>query len=250
MPEPPPSPARPDTLGNSDPRRSGRSGILGRAAASVLAALLRPAFHLLYHQLAFTYDLVAWIVSAGEWADWRRCVIPQLPPGPVLEIAHGTGTLSFDMADAGFAVTAIDLSPAMGKIAAGKKRKWLNSGGHDAESPAGPAFVRADVRRLPFRSGYFSSATATFPAEFLFQTEAMREVRRALAPGGRWSIVPAAFPKWIAKRLLRGEESQLSASGWSTVIAPLKACGFRVRMDIVRRARSWVVRILAEKPIR
>jgi ubiquinone/menaquinone biosynthesis C-methylase UbiE len=245
MPEPPPSPARPDTLGNSDPRRSGRSGIPGRAAASVLAALLRPAFHLLYHQLAFTYDLVAWIVSAGEWADWRRCVLPHLLPGPVLEVAHGTGTLSLDMTDAGYAVAAIDLSPAMGKIASRKKRKRLERN----PSAGGPALVRADVRRLPFRSGYFSSATATFPAEFLFQAEAMREVRRALTPGGRWIILPTAFPEWLAKRFLRKDGPASPAPVWSAITDPLAAAGFAVRTEIVKRKRSRVVLILAEKPI-
>jgi ubiquinone/menaquinone biosynthesis C-methylase UbiE len=232
-----------------DPYRFGRRGISGRAAASVLAFLLRTAFHLLYHQLAFTYDLVAWIVSAGEWADWRRCVLPHLPAGPVLEIAHGTGTLSLDMADAGYAVTAVDLSPAMGRIASGKKRAWRKRrASQNASSAGGPSLVRADIRRLPFRSGHFSSATATFPAEFLFQAEAMREVHRALAPGGRWVIIPTAFPEWIAGRFLRNGREPLSVPVWKAVIDPLQAAGFRIRADIVRRPRSRVLLILAEKP--
>jgi ubiquinone/menaquinone biosynthesis C-methylase UbiE len=228
-----------------DPYAFGRRGFAGRAAASVLSFFLRIAFHLLYHQLAFTYDLVAWIVSAGEWADWRRCVLPYLPSGPVLEIAHGTGTLSLDMADAGDAVTAVDLSPAMGKIAAGKKRKWLKQSMR--RTTDGPSLVRADVRCLPFRGGSFASATATFPADFLFQAETIIEVHRALAPGGRWIILPAAFPEWIAKRIFRDEKPELSVPIWHAIVEPLETRGFRVRTEVVHRPRSRVMLILAEK---
>src|SRR5512137_2598588 len=98
MPDPRPSPP-----GAPAPQRSGIGGRLLSAASVLLTAFFRFAFYLLYHPLAFTYDAVAWIVSAGEWADWRRCVIPHLPPGPLLEIAHGTGTLSLDLTDRGYA---------------------------------------------------------------------------------------------------------------------------------------------------
>jgi ubiquinone/menaquinone biosynthesis C-methylase UbiE len=236
-----------------------RLGIVGRilwAAASVFSVLLRFAFHLLYHQLAFTYDAVAWIVSGGEWADWRRCVLPFLPPGPVLEIAHGTGRLSLDMSERGFAVTALDLSPAMGKIAAGKKRKWLRRS-HNSASPAfpkdtgrsadSPLFVRADVRQLPFREDYFASAVATFPAEFLFQRETFREVGRALRPGGRWIILPTAFPEWLAKRWLPEDQPNPPGEVWQAICHGLEECGFAAGTKIVRRPRSRVLLILAEK---
>jgi ubiquinone/menaquinone biosynthesis C-methylase UbiE len=218
------------------------TGRIGRIAALGISFLLRIAYHLLYHQLAFTYDLAAWIVSAGQWADWRRCVLPYLPAGPVLEIAHGTGTLSLDMTDRGYAVTAIDLSPEMGSIAAWKKRKWSKR-----SQGAGPALIRADVCRLPFRAGHFSSAVATFPADFLFQSEAAREVHRALRPGGRWIIIPTAYPEWIAKRLLRDEQSAFSKPVWHAILDPVEDCGFTVRMEIVRRPKSRVLIILAEK---
>jgi SAM-dependent methyltransferase len=240
----------------SDLSRLSWTGRIGRITALGISFLLRIAYHLLYHQLAFAYDPVAWIVSAGEWADWRRCVLPYLRSGPVLEIAHGTGTLSLDMADHGYAVTAIDLSPEMGRIASGKKRKWLaqkRPGSHLpvearlVRAAVGPALIRADVRRLPFRADHFSSAVATFPADFLFQPEAAREVHRALAPGGRWIIVPAAYPEWIAKRLLRDDRSAFSKPVWHAILDPLKASGFTVRMEIVRRPRSRVLLILAEK---
>jgi ubiquinone/menaquinone biosynthesis C-methylase UbiE len=226
------------------------------AAALMLSAVFRFAFHLLYYPLAFTYDAVAWIVSAGEWADWRRCVIPYLLPGPVLEIAHGTGTLSLDITDRGYAVTAVDLSPAMGRIARRKKRRWLSrrrSGGlahaavQSGRAAEGPSLIRADVRRLPFPGGYFASATATFPADFLFEQETFREVHRALSPGGRWIIVPVAFPEWFAKRWAADDDSAALRKSWQAILRRMEKAGFSARLEIVRRPRSRVLLILAEK---
>jgi ubiquinone/menaquinone biosynthesis C-methylase UbiE len=222
----------------------GLAGKPGRWAASVINALMRFAFHLLYYPFAFTYDAVAWIVSAGEWADWRRCVIPYLPPGRVLEIAHGTGTLSLDMAERGYAVTGIDLSPAMGKIARAKirrRRKPASGSGGD------PELVQADVNRLPFKPETFAAATATFPADFMFLRSTFRSVHRVLRPGGIWIILPTAFPEWFAKRWLPDQELISSSAVWNSLIRNMEECGFRVRMEIVRRPRSRVLLILAEK---
>ena len=243
-------PSDPDPLSEfrPDASRLDSSGRVRWAVASALSTLLRFSFHLLYHQLAFTYDLVAWIVSAGEWADWRRCVIPHLRSGPVLEIAHGTGTLSLDLADRGYAVTAVDLSPAMGGIASRKIRARLRRNGAKPDGAAQPPrLVRADVRRLPFPAGSFRSAVATFPADFIFQTETLHEVHRALSSGGRWIILPTAFPEWLAKRWLPEDSAPSSGGMWRSWLAKLEACSFRVGTEIVRRPRSRVLLILAEK---
>jgi ubiquinone/menaquinone biosynthesis C-methylase UbiE len=241
-----PDPAGPSPEFNIEPAASGFAGKISAWTASALTALLRFAFHLLYHPLAFSYDAVAWIVSAGEWAEWRRCVIPHLPPGRVLEIAHGTGTLSLDMAARGHPVTGIDLSPAMGKIARAKIRR-RRRGAADIGFAGEPGLVQADVQRLPFPADTFAAATATFPADFLFQRSTFRAVHRALRPGGIWIIVPTAFPEWFAKRWLPDEGTITSGGIWPTLIRNMEECGFRVRMEIVRRPRSRVLLILAEK---
>ncbi|MGB7539568.1 MAG: class I SAM-dependent methyltransferase [Anaerolineales bacterium] len=246
MPDPADPPIDPSPEFHMEPVAPGISGKISGWAASALTALLRFAFHLLYHQLAFSYDAVAWIVSAGEWADWRRCVIPYLPPGRVLEIAHGTGTLSLDMAAGGHPVTGIDLSGAMGKIARAKILRRRRSAA-DIGSAGDPALVQADVQLLPFQSGVFAAATATFPADFLFQRSTFRAVHRALRPGGIWIILPTAFPEGFAKRWLPDEETISSGGIWRRLIRNMEACGFRVRMEIVRRPRSRVLLILAEK---
>ncbi len=246
MPDAPQPPI--DPVPEIDPE-FGAAGFPGEkppATVRLVSALLRFAFHLLYHPLAFTYDLVAWIVSAGEWADWRRCVIPFLPPGRVLEIAHGTGTLSLDMAERGHAVTGFDLSRAMGKIARGKIRRRRKTGAPSGSADE-PALVQADVNRLPFQAGSFAAATATFPADFIFQRSTFREVHRMLESGGLWIMVPTAFPEWFAKRWLPDEEPLTSSMVWCSTSRKMEDCGFRVGMEIVRRPRSRVLLILAEK---
>ena len=58
-----------------------------------MKALLRLFFLLLYHQFAFTYDLVAAVVSFGRWKDWVMSVIPFIEGNRILEIGHGPGHL-------------------------------------------------------------------------------------------------------------------------------------------------------------
>jgi SAM-dependent methyltransferase len=50
-----------------------------------------------------------------EWAAWRSALTRLLPPPParILDVGAGTGFLSLTAAQLGYAVTAVDLSPAM-----------------------------------------------------------------------------------------------------------------------------------------
>ena len=217
-------------------------------AARAFSGSMRLVFHLLYYPLSFTYDTVAWTVSGGEWADWRRCVLPHLLPGRVLELAHGTGTLALDMTERGFTVTAVDLSPAMGKIALRKKKGWELDRSRQGLPAAGPALVRADVRQLPFSKDFFSSAVSTFPADFIFMPQTLQEIYRALHPGGRWIIVPTASPEWLAGRLIPQADKPSPQDVTSVFVRHLEATGFSVRVEVVRQPRSRVVLVVAEKP--
>ena len=84
------------------------------------AWFLRFAFHLLYYQLAWTYDLVAWLVSFGQWGAWRRTATLFLREGPILELGYGTGGLLADMAASRAAPVGVDLSPYMARLARGR----------------------------------------------------------------------------------------------------------------------------------
>ncbi len=58
-----------------------------------MKTFLRFFFRLLYHQFAFTYDLVAAAVSFTRWKDWVMSVLPFIEGNWILEIGHGPGHL-------------------------------------------------------------------------------------------------------------------------------------------------------------
>lgn len=44
----------------------------------LIRTFMRVFFHLLYHPFAFTYDLVAAVVSFGQWKNWGQSILPLL----------------------------------------------------------------------------------------------------------------------------------------------------------------------------
>jgi ubiquinone/menaquinone biosynthesis C-methylase UbiE len=141
--------------------------------------LLKLAFHLLYYQLAFTYDWVAWLVSFGQWPAWRRLALDFAPPGPILELAYGTGGLFEDMLAVGRQPVGIDLSPYMARLAA----RRLHRRGYAL------TLSRARGQQLPFPADHFASVIATFPTPYIFEPATLAEIRRVLRPDGRLIIV-------------------------------------------------------------
>lgn len=150
----------------------------------LVTSLLRLFFRLLYGPFAWTYDAVAWAVSRGKWTAWGAAVLPLIPGGPVLELAHGPGHLLVRMAQQGLRPVGMDLSPQMGALARRRLRR--------AGLP--PRLVRARAQRLPFRDGTFRAVVATFPTEFILEPATAREAARVLSPGGTVVVVPVAVP--------------------------------------------------------
>lgn len=141
--------------------------------------LIKFGFYLLYHHLAWTYDLVAWSVSFGQWAAWRRLALPYLQPGPTLELAYGTGTFFVDMLKAGHQPVGLDLSPYMARLASGRLRR------HNLSLP----LSRGKAQALPFPSGYFANVVATFPTDYMLEPATLGEVYRVLRRPGRLVVV-------------------------------------------------------------
>ena len=145
--------------------------------------LLRFAFHLLYHQMAWSYDAVAWLASLGQWAAWRRAVSLFLREGPILELAHGTGGLMADLTVNGLRPVGLDLSPYMCLLA---RRRMLTLEAH-------PRLVRARGQSLPFLDAAFANVVATFPTEFILEPDTLASIRRVLQPEGHLVVVAMGY---------------------------------------------------------
>ena len=81
-----------------------------------IRSILDFLFNLLYNQLSWAYDLVAWIVSGGLWQSWVLSVLPYLKGGNILELGYGPGHLQLEGLKSGKKMFGIDLSPSMVKI--------------------------------------------------------------------------------------------------------------------------------------
>ena len=208
---------------------------------SLLLFLFRSFFYLLYHQFAWTYDLVAAVVSLGRWQSWVSCVLPHLD-GRVLEIGFGPGHLQLSLNERGLAAYGVDESRQM----AAHARRRL----HRHHYPANLA--RGFAQQLPFPKNSFDTVVATFPTEYIFQLQALREIRRVLAPDGKLVVAPTA---WITgtgllERLaawlftVTGQAGAIEAT-LPGMQARIRSGGFSVRHELVELRGSRVLLIIA-----
>jgi ubiquinone/menaquinone biosynthesis C-methylase UbiE len=214
--------------------------------SSRIMMIMRPLrwfFHLLYHQLAWSYDLVAGIVSLGRWKGWVWSVLPWME-GSVLELAFGAGHLQTALQERGEVVIGLDESRQMARQASRRLRRK----GFPANLAIGYA------QRLPFPSGLFNTVVATFPSEYIFEAGLLAETRRVLAVDGKLVILPAAWItgkgplERLAAALFRvtGQAGSIQA-----VIAGfekrLQASGFQARHELVKLPGSLVLVISGKK---
>ena len=217
--------------------------------------LLRFGFHLLYHQLAWTYDAVSWFVSMGTWRDWQRAALPFLHGPRVLEIAHGPGHMLLALNKAGYYVVGIDLSPQMGRLA---QKRLLN-----ADQPS--CILQGPAQTLPFSDATFDSVLITFPTEFVAELTTVSAIFRILKANGSLVIVPEArltgasiLEQTIEWRyVITGQRRQpffaeqsqqpISQEQQGSLNQQLLAVGFHVDVNRIALQRSSVTVILAQK---
>jgi ubiquinone/menaquinone biosynthesis C-methylase UbiE len=211
-----------------------------------LNRLLEVGFLLLYTHFAWTYDAVAWLVSAGAWRSWVLAALPFARGGRVLEIGHGPGHLLAALGTAGRPACGVDASSQMGRIA----HRRL----HSAASP--PRLARARVEALPFPAAAFDTILSTFPTSYIFQPEVQAELRRILVPGGRLVVLLAA---WTTSHSLRAR-----LAGWiyrlagqalpknideSRLTERFTRGGFQAHVQWVEQAQSRLIFVIAEAPV-
>ena len=213
-----------------------------------ISNFLRTFFDLLYHPFAFSYDLVAWMVSLGRWKDWVYSVVPFVEGKQILELGYGPGHLQRNLLDRNMFPLGLDESQQMGQLA----KKNLSKKGYTQF-----CFIRGIGQELPFSRDTFDCVIATFPAEYIFQTETLLEIKRILKSGGRLVVLPVAWVtgKGLLDRLaawlfrFTGQTpSDLNEQATSHLLVPFINSGFQVESELIEVKSSCALVILARKP--
>jgi len=218
-----------------------------------LARILQAFFHILYHPLAWAYDLVAWTVSLGRWKDWIESVIPFIEGKRVLELGHGPGHLQRILLARGLyhprrgLIFGLDESRQMGNLV----KKRLLQGGYTQIK-----LVRGLGECLPFPANAFDTVVATFPAEYIFDPQALLEVSRTLTNGGRFIVLPVAwitgkgvldkFFAWLFRFTGQAPSDPLEEVS-SRLKKPFLKAGFQVEIQLIEVKSSLLLILIAEK---
>lgn len=134
-----------------------------------------------WNALAATFDEEAdhGLRDPAVRAAWWQVLAPYLPPPPaaVADLACGTGSLSLLLAESGYAVTGVDLAPAM------LERAEAKAGGR-------ARFLLGDVTAPPLPPHAFDVVLARHVLFALPQPEeVLRRWIGLLGPGGRLVLV-------------------------------------------------------------
>jgi len=110
----------------------------------------------------------------------------------VLEIAAGSGTVTYAAAARGGEASYVCTDLHVGAVMAAAAHRAASASG-----AARIAFLAADMRRLPFTDGAFDAALCRFG--FMFAPDpaaAFREASRVLRPGGTLAFAVWGPPEW------------------------------------------------------
>ncbi len=207
----------------------------------ILSRFLGFFFRHLYTTFAWSYDLVAWIVSVGQWRAWSHTAIDPLPTGLTLELGHGPGHLLLELAMHRVPAIGVDLSMQMARMADRRLRR----------AGAAARVVRADAKALPFAQGRFQAIVSSFPPEFAFDQETASECWRVLQVGSSLTLVLSAtitgnmLLDRLAAALFR--VTNQSAEVQDIWLKPYREMGFEIQRQDRSLPRARVARVIACK---
>jgi demethylmenaquinone methyltransferase / 2-methoxy-6-polyprenyl-1,4-benzoquinol methylase len=181
----PPSPTTP-------PAAAPRLDKSGRTIRDMFA-LVAPRYDFMNHLLSGALDFL-WrrkLARSLTLADRRR----------VLDLCCGTGDQALELARRGSHVEAADFCLPM--LTRARPKTARMDGG--AAGPIRPGLLAADALRLPFAPESFSAVTVSFGLRNVADLgEAIRQISRILAPGGRLLVLEPAVPEnpWLRRAYL------------------------------------------------
>ncbi|MFP4502591.1 MAG: bifunctional demethylmenaquinone methyltransferase/2-methoxy-6-polyprenyl-1,4-benzoquinol methylase UbiE [Candidatus Hydrogenedentota bacterium] len=153
----------------------------------------------MFDRIAWRYDLLNRLLSLGRDVAWRKRLANHLPPGEQLHVLDvGTGTadvLLFLHAACSRIGLGVGVDMSFGMLGYGMRK--VRECGEQGRF----RLVRGDAVDLPVRANAFDAATIAFGIRNVADAAAgLREMYRALKPGGRVLILEFSLPR---NRLVR-----------------------------------------------
>jgi ubiquinone/menaquinone biosynthesis C-methylase UbiE len=202
-------------------------------------------FRLLYHSLAWSYDLVAATVSLGRWQNWVKSTARLLTGPRVLELGYGPGHMQIHLARNSFTPYGLDESPQMARQAHNRLRRQ--------SQPS--RLARGFAQHLPFARQSFDSVVATFPTPYIVDPDTLAEIRRVLKPGAPVVVLITAWitGQSLPERLMRWVfnvtgESPPASTQLERVIEPYQKAGFSASIRFIEPPGSRLMFIIARSP--
>jgi ubiquinone/menaquinone biosynthesis C-methylase UbiE len=172
----------------------------------------------LYARFAFgpaaaVYDL---LTDHPAWREDCRAMAALVPGPRVLDLGVGPGTAALEMVRA---------EPSRLHLGLDVSARMLSRASARARSAGAPLLlVRADVRALPVREAVFDGATGHSILYLLPDPRAaLRELRRALRPGGRVAFLEPRLGGDLRNALQRSAHHAVAMTLWRSM-ARLHRC--------------------------
>lgn len=147
----------------------------------------------MFDRIAARYDLMNRIISLGIDQRWRRRTVDALalkPGAVVLDLATGTGDLAMMIARRHPDVTVTGIDPSAGMLAQGERK--VAAAGLDPRV----ALRLGDAESLDAADASVDGISMAFGIRNVVdRPKALREMARALKPGGRVAILELGEPR-------------------------------------------------------
>lgn len=172
----------------------------------------------IFSNIASRYERFNAVSSFGAYKLWLRTMAQMAPIGPescVLDVAGGTGDVTFTMARAKRprSIVCSDLVPEMLEVA----RAHYDEGRADGVPVQ---FRVADAHELPFEDGAFDVVTVAYGIRNMpDRPRALAEMARVLKPGGHLVCLDFSTPSNPAWRALYGFYLKHMIPFWGGLIA-------------------------------
>lgn len=138
-----------------------------------------------YRHLAAVYDQLMHDAPYSKWLSWAEAMWRKegIQPQSVIDLACGTGTLSWMLAETGRHVIGMDLSEEMLAVAVSKRDRYMEQGiGHNVQ------WLQQDMRQLQVPRQVDAIVCFCDGLNYLLKEadwqQTFRAVHQALRPGG------------------------------------------------------------------